>query len=167
MDKTMSALSGTYRFNGNNSFKQSLKTNKGKQILPMITKRDLSNIMTETRQSSLMSKGASKTTLNIMNVTFNSRPGVKQYINQVVRQGPSQSQLPKQGERQNKHNGYNNFYFSSQKRGTIQKFNMLDNAKKTKVQQNLLLEQAQKEKLVNKQSKVKLEHIKKQKSIER
>ena len=76
-----------------------------------------------------------------MNVTFNSRPGVKQYINAVARAGPAASQLPSQGHRQNKHNGYNNFYFSSQKRGTIQKFNMLDNEKKTQVQHNILLEE--------------------------
>jgi len=30
-----------------------------------------------------MNKQASKTTLNIMNVTFNTRPGVKNYINAV------------------------------------------------------------------------------------
>ena len=46
-----------------------------------------------------MTKESSKTTLNIMNVTFNSRPGVKQYINTVARQGPAASQLPKQGQR--------------------------------------------------------------------
>ena len=88
-----------------------------------------------------MTKEVSKTQLNIMNVTFNSRPGVKQYINDVTRNGPSVSQMPKQGQRQHKHNGYNNFYFSSQKRGTIQKFNMLDNEKKTQVQHNILLEE--------------------------
>ena len=36
-------------------------------------------------QKSLMEKQQSKTTLAIMNVTFNSRPGVKQYIKGVVR----------------------------------------------------------------------------------
>ena len=70
---------------------------------------------------SLMEKNASKTTLNIMNVTFNSRPGVKQYINNVpgvtgrhsIANKSSQiNQLGKQGLRQNKHNGYSNFYFS-------------------------------------------------------
>ena len=70
-----------------------------------------------------------------MNVTFNSRPGVQQYIQHVM--GPrgkeSHSQLPKQGQRANKHNGYNNFYFSSQKRGTIQRFNLLDADMKSKV----------------------------------
>ena len=76
--------------------------------------------------------------LAVMNMTFNSRPGVKQYINTVVRKGAVGNQLPKQGQRQNKHNGYNNFYFSSQKRGTLQRFNLLDTEKKTKVQHTLL-----------------------------
>ena len=55
--------------------------------------------MNKTRQMSLMTKEASKTTLNIMNMTFNSRPGVKQYINSVTRRDPPVSQLPKQGQR--------------------------------------------------------------------
>ena len=59
--------------------------------------------------------------------------------------------------RQNKHNGYNNFYFSSQKRGTLQRFNQLDNDMKTRVQHNLLRETEQAKKLANKQSKKKLE----------
>ena len=56
-----------------------------------------------------------------MNVTFNTRPGVKQYIKNVAgkRAKESHSQLPKQGQRANKHNGYNNFYYGSQKRGTV------------------------------------------------
>ena len=132
LDKTMSALGGTFRLGGNSTFKASLKPNEGSRMLPSIRTKD-EKFMTKTRQLSLMTKESSKTTLNIMNVTFNSRPGVKQYINTVARQGPAASQLPKQGQRQNKHNGYNNFYFSSQKRGTIQKFNMLDSDKKTQV----------------------------------
>ena len=72
------------------------------------------------RNKTFMQKEGSKTTLNIMNVTFNSRPGVKQYINGVVgKKGVQVDQMPKQGQRQYKHNGYNNFYFSSQKRGTV------------------------------------------------
>ncbi len=69
-----------------------------------------------------------------MNVTFNTRPGVKGYINTVAgKRALPESQLPSQGVRQNKHNGYNNFYFSSQKRGTVQRFNLLNNEMKTKV----------------------------------
>ena len=75
-----------------------------------------------------MSKQTSKTTLNIMNVTFNSRPGVKNYIDGVI--GPrrdsghtSPNQLGKAALRQNKHNGYNNFYFIGKNRGTAQKWN--------------------------------------------
>ena len=89
-----------------------------------------------------------------MNMTFNSRPGVKQYINNVVKKGSGVgNQLPKQGQRQNKHNGYNNFYFSSQKRGTLQRFNLLDTEKKTKVQHTLLQEAEKKEKLATNRSK--------------
>ena len=92
-----------------------------------------------------------------MNMTFNSRPGVKQYINTVVKKGSVVgNQLPKQGQRQNKHNGYNNFYFSSQKRGTLQRFNLLDTEKKTKVQHTLLQEAEKKEKLTTNRSKRKL-----------
>ena len=95
--------------------------------------------------------------LSVMNMTFNSRPGVKQYINTVVKKGSIVgNQLPKQGQRQNKHNGYNNFYFSSQKRGTLQRFNLLDTEKKTKVQHTLLQEADKKEKLTTNKSKRKL-----------
>ena len=95
--------------------------------------------------------------LSVMNMTFNSRPGVKQYINTVVKKGSVVgNQLPKQGQRQNKHNGYNNFYFSSQKRGTLQRFNLLDTEKKTKVQHTLLQEEKKKEKLTTNRSKRKL-----------
>lgn len=95
--------------------------------------------------------------LSVMNMTFNSRPGVKQYINTVVKKGSVVgNQLPKQGQRQNKHNGYNNFYFSSQKRGTLQRFNLLDTEKKTKVQHTLLQEAEKKEKLTTNRSKKKL-----------
>ena len=95
--------------------------------------------------------------LSVMNMTFNSRPGVKQYINTVVKKGSVvANQLPKQGQRQNKHNGYNNFYFSSQKRGTLQRFNLLDTEKKTKVQHTLLQEAEKKEKLTTNRSKRKL-----------
>ena len=95
LNKTMSELGGTFRL-GNSTFKSSLKPNGGKNMLPNITTRD-GNYMTKTRQSSLINKESSKTTLNIMNVTFNSRPGVKQYINSVTRKGPAASQLPMQG----------------------------------------------------------------------
>ena len=98
LDKTMSALGGTFRLGGNSTFKASLKPNEGSRILPSIRTKD-DKFMTKTKQLSLMTKESSKTTLNIMNVTFNSRPGVKQYINTVARQGPEASQLPKQGQR--------------------------------------------------------------------
>ena len=73
-----------------------------------------------------------------MNVTFNSRPGVKEYISKVAKVAKSPdagsvNQLGRAAQRQNKHNGYNNFYFSSQKRGTVQRFNLLDNNMKTRV----------------------------------
>jgi len=70
-----------------------------------------------------------------MNVTFDTRPGVKQYISKVTKNSPEPSvnQLGRASQRQNKHNGYNNFYFSSQKRGTVQRFNLLDNNMKTRV----------------------------------
>lgn len=94
----MSALGGTFRLAGNSTFKSMLRPNKGSSnMLPNITTKDGNNFMSKTRQTSLMTKDSSKTTLNIMNVTFNSRPGVKQYINAVARAGPAASQMPKQG----------------------------------------------------------------------
>ena len=92
----MSALGGTFRLAGHSTFKSMLKPNQGR-MLPNITTKDGNNFMSKTRQNSLMTKDSSKTTLNIMNVTFNSRPGVKQYIDAVARAGPAASQIPKQG----------------------------------------------------------------------
>ena len=52
------------------------------------------------KQSVMLNKEASKTTLKIMNVTFNTRPGVKQYINAVAgKRALPASQLPTQGQR--------------------------------------------------------------------
>ena len=125
-----------------------IKNNQSRSRLPQIALKDQSGFLYTTREDQKLmqtymhnNQRDRSAPLSVMNMTFNSRPGVKQYINTVVKKGSViGNQLPKQGQRQNKHNGYNNFYFSSQKRGTLQRFNMLDTEKKTKVQHTLLLE---------------------------
>lgn len=59
-------------------------------MLPSIAMRDAHDPRYLTKQrvsKSLLAKETSKTTLNIMNVTFNSRPGVKNYLNDVTKRG--------------------------------------------------------------------------------
>ena len=62
----------------------------------------------------------SKTKLNVMNVTFNSRPGVSNYIMHLIGTGTTdgeeiaqKNQLPPAGYRQHRKHGYSNFYFST------------------------------------------------------
>ena len=81
LNKTMSAMGGTIRI-GNTFASKIVKTNPAANILPSIAIKDPvfedPKFLTKSRVSkSLLNKEASKTTLNIMNVTFNSRPGVK------------------------------------------------------------------------------------------
>ena len=170
LDQDMSALGGT-TFHMGKTFASRINAMAQSPYpagitlsqLPSIVFKDAQDPRYQTRAQRLQSQKpgqTSKTTLNVMNVTFNSRPGVKQYIHDVVGSGGIKAvavnQLPKQGLRQNKHNGYNNFYFSSKKRGTVQRFNLLDDSMKTKVQENLLREDEIKIKLLSKQSKKKL-----------
>jgi len=115
-----------------------MKTANETTFLPKIGIHDAEDPRYMTKgqlRAQLRMQQTSKTNLNIMNVTFNSRPGVKQYIESVVgrKASPVRSQLPVQGMRQYRHNGYNNFYFSSQKRGTVQRFNLLNPEMKTQV----------------------------------
>ena len=81
--------------------------------------RDLDNTKSNKR---LVCNNDSRTTLNIMNVTFNSRPGVKDYIAHLIGTGTTDgeevglpNQLPPAGYRQNRNHGYSNFYFSSRR----------------------------------------------------
>ena len=55
-----------------------------------------------------------------MNVTFNSRPGVSNYIMHLIGTGTTdgesiaqKNQLPPAGYRQHRKHGYSNFYFST------------------------------------------------------
>ena len=65
--------------------------------------------------------------MNVMNVTFNSRPGVSNYVMHLQGSGSThgedgaQNQLPHAGNRKHRNNGYSNFYFSAKHTKSVNK----------------------------------------------
>ena len=98
---------------------------KGSARLPAIGVKDVRynvDLNNTSKSNQRLRNNDSKTTLNIMNVTFNSRPGVKDYIAHLVGTGTTDgedvglhNQLPPAGYRQNRNHGYSNFYFSKRR----------------------------------------------------
>ena len=103
--------------------KTNTKTQKRKGKHPSISHKDArynADLKSQNSKLEHNNQNESKKTLAVMNVTFNSRPGVSNYVVHLVGSGTAneeevikKNQLPHAGYRKNRKHSYSNFYFSS------------------------------------------------------
>ena len=107
------------------NYQKKTNTNSKKRHgkLPSIDNKDVrynADLKSQNSKLEHNNQNESKKTLAVMNVTFNSRPGVSNYVVHLVGSGTAneeevikKNQLPHAGYRKNRRHGYSNFYFSS------------------------------------------------------